>query len=319
MKGVHFADVVAHVKEADPLWFAASVAAVTLTFPLRALRWRVLLKSAAPTSRLKPYWDAVCIGFMANNVLPARAGELVRSFAGNRLIGVPFTTALASVAVERIFDGVVIILLLAMGIASPTFPAGVEIYGKSLATYATTGAVIFAGALLFLIVLVRYRASAEPLGDRLLRRMLPARLADKGVGVFHNLLGGLSVLNSTADVLQVIAWSFAVWLCNALSYVLAFKAFHLDVPATAALVLQGVVAIGVAIPAAPGFFGVFEGLSKAVLGIYGVAGDRAVSFAIAVHMGWFVPITLIGLIILARTGMSLKDLRSEEAAPAPTP
>lgn len=315
MKGIEFGSVVQHVREADPLWFAASVIAVTLTFPLRALRWRVLLRSAAPNVPLKPFWDAVAIGFMANNILPARAGELVRSYAGNRLIGVPFSTALASVAVERIFDGVIILLLLAAGVASPAFPAGTTIRGASIETLAATTSAIFVGALVFLIVLVRFRDRAEPLGDRLLRRFLPARLAETGVKIFHNLLAGLGVLSSTGDVLKVIAWSFAVWLCNAASYVLAFMAFHLDAPASASLVLQGIVALGVAVPAAPGFVGVFEALAKLVLGFYGIAEDRAVSFAIAVHMGWFVPITVIGLIVLARSGMTLKSLRSGEASP----
>jgi uncharacterized protein (TIRG00374 family) len=318
MKGVKFDDVLRHVREADPFWFVASVLAVTVTFPLRAVRWRVLLRSAAPTAPLKPFWDAVAIGFMANNVLPARAGELVRSYAGNRLIGVPFSTALASVAVERIFDGVIILLLLALGVASASFPPDTTIHGTSIAKIASSTAAIFIGALVVLILLARFRTTAEPLGDRLLRRMLPARLADKGIAIFHNLLAGLGVLNSTGDVIQVVAWSFAVWLCNGASYWLAFKAFHLDAPASAALVLQGVVALGVAIPAAPGFFGVFELLSRIVLGVYGIPGDRAASFAIAVHMGWFVPITVIGLIVLARTGLSLKDLRSGESPAVPT-
>ena len=320
MHGVKFDSVLQHVRAANPLWFLASVIAVTLTFPLRALRWRVLLRSSAPNVPLKPFWDAVCIGFMANNLLPARAGELVRSYAGNRLIGVPFSTALASVAVERVFDGVVIVLLLAAGVAAPSFPAGTTIRGVSPAALASSTAAIFIGALAFLILMVRFRSHAEVIGDKLVHRFMPARLADVSMKIFRNLLAGLGVLNSTGDVIKVVAWSFAVWLCNAASYVLAFKAFHIDAPASAALVLQGIVALGVAIPAAPGFFGVFETLCRVVLGVYGVASDQAVSFAIAVHMGWFVPITLIGLVILARTGLTMRDLRSGDAtAPAPAP
>lgn len=316
MKDVDLRAVVQHVREANPAWFIASVLAVTLTFPLRALRWRVLLRSAAPDAPLKPFWDAVCIGFMANNILPARAGELVRAYAGTRLIGVPFTTSLASVAVERVFDGVIIVLLLAIGVASPSFPAGTTIMGTSIEKLAASAAAVFVGALVFLILLVRHRSTAEPFGDRLLRRVLPARVSETAVKVFHNLLTGLSVLNSTGDVIKVVAWSFAVWLFNAASYVLAFRAFDLDVPASAALVLQGVVAVGVAVPAAPGFWGVFELLCKLVLGIYAVGADRAASFAIAVHMGWFVPITVIGLVILAKTGLSLKSLRGSEPSPS---
>jgi len=97
--------------------------------------------------------------------------------------------------------------------------------------------------------------------------------------------------------------------------VLAFRAFDIDLPASAALVLQGVVAVGVAVPQAPGFFGGFEALSRIVLGFYGVGSDQAISFAIAVHMGWFIPITLIGLIMLARASLSLRELRGGSARP----
>ncbi len=112
-------------------------------------------------------------------------------------------------------------------------------------------------------------------------------------------------------------WSAAVWLTNASSYILGFRAFGIDVPPNAAVVLQSVVAFGVAVPAAPGFFGVFEKLSQLVLGMYGVSGAVAFSFAIGIHIGWYVPITIIGLVILARTGLSLRSLRAGDAPPVP--
>jgi hypothetical protein len=107
----------------------------------------------------------------------------------------------------------------------------------------------------------------------------------------------------------------ALWGTNALSYVFGFLAFDIASPPAAAFVLQSVVAFGVAIPSAPGFFGVFERISRSVLGIYDVEKAVAVSFAIAIHIGWFIPITVIGLIILARSDLTLRQLRGG-AAPA---
>lgn len=310
---MNFAEVVEHVREANPLWFILSVIVVTATFPLRAFRWKVLLRASAPDAPLKTLWHATAIGFMANNVLPARAGELVRCYAANKLVGIPFTTALASVAVERVFDGVIIIFLLAVAVASPSFPGGSEVMGTRIETLAATMAALFLGALIFLIILVRVRDKAEPIGERIIRKILPGRLAGTAARIFHNLLSGLGVLTSLRDVIVVVVWSFVIWLCNAASYVLAFEAFNLDLPLTAALALQGVVAIGVAVPQAPGFFGGFEALCKLVLGLYAVGADRAIGFAIAVHMGWWVPITLIGLVLLARTSLSLRELRGGTA------
>jgi hypothetical protein len=314
--GVKFADVVRDLRQADPLWFVLSALTATLTFPLRTIRWRILLHSSKGDTPFVPVWRATAIGFMANNVLPARAGEVVRAYAADRLVGVPFSTALASVAVERVFDGVVIVLLLAIGVAAPGFPSG-AVVGREAAALTTTMAATFIGVLVVLIVLTRSKDRALPTAERLIRRVIPARLAERAIVLLHNLVAGFGVLHSGRDIFRVILWTSVQWLVNAASYVFAFFAFHLAVPISAALVMQGVVAFGVALPQAPGFFGVFEGLSKLVLVPYGIGESEAVSFAIGTHMGWFAPITIIGLVILARTGLSLKDLRSGDAPGSP--
>src|SRR5207244_4408080 len=99
--GIKPREILDQMRQASPFWYLLSCLAAFLTFPLRTIRWRIMLSASTPERRFQPYWRALCIGFMANNVLPARAGELVRAYAGTELIGVPFTTALASVAVER--------------------------------------------------------------------------------------------------------------------------------------------------------------------------------------------------------------------------
>ena len=273
-----------------------------------------MLRSQTSERRFQPYWRAVCIGFMANNVLPARAGELVRSYAGTELIGVPFSTALASVAVERIFDGVVLALLLGLAVLLPGFPEGAQLRNASISALAITWTAMFVGALAFLIVLAWNKDRALPIAERMIGRVVPARVRPAVIRVLENLVGGLSVLRSLGDLVLVIVWSFAVWLANAASYLLAFRAFGVDVPADAALLLPSIVAFGVAIPNSPGFFGVFEGISRLVLGLFGVAGTTAITFAIGIHLGWYVPITILGLVLLARSGLSLHSLRAGGSA-----
>lgn len=309
LHGVPFRAVVLNVRNADPLWFVASVVAVTLTFPLRAIRWRIFLASSTTNQQIKPYWRAVAIGFMANNILPARAGEVVRAYAGTELIGVPFASSLASIGVERIFDGVILVFFLAIAVASPAFPADAMVGHTSVAGLARTMAVTFAGALALLIVMVRNKDRALPLADRVLSRMLPERLATPAMRILAHLVQGLGVLHSSHDMARVIVWTMALWGTNAASYVLGFWAFGIELHPSSAFVLQSVAAFGVAIPAAPGFFGVFEKISQAVLSIYGVSATLAFSFAIAIHMGWFVPITVLGLVELARSGLTLRQLR----------
>ena len=280
------------------------------------MRWRILLAHAHGPAPFRPLWHATTIGFMANNILPARAGELVRSFAATRLVGVPFTTALASVAVERVFDGVVIGLLFAIALASTDFPAGAMVGTTNLTLLAGIMVIGFSGVLVVCVAVVRNRERVLPLLERLIHALLPRRFAPAVVRIMHHATDGLGVLHSVRDVLRVLTWSFAQWGVNAVAFILGFHAFGLgQLPVDAALLLQGVVAFGVAVPQAPGFFGGFELLTRLSLEFYGVSGDRALSYGFGIHIVWFIPITVIGLWHLARTGLTLRDLR-QQAPPA---
>jgi uncharacterized protein (TIRG00374 family) len=314
LKDVRLAEVGRHLRQADLALLLLSSATVTLTFPLRTIRWRILLAGPGGTPGFGPAWRALTVGFMANNVLPARAGEVVRCYAARRFMATPFSTALASVAVERIFDGIVILLLLALALAGGG-PREARVGEWQISALAGTAAVVFGGALVFLLILARARERLLPPLERLTRAVLRGRAGDFAVRQLHHLTDGLGTLRSSRDAARVLAWTFAVWLTNAASYVIAYQAFRLQLPAESALTLQGVVALGVAVPQAPGFFGTFEWLSKVVLGLYGVPGEPAVSFAVGVHLCWFVPITAIGLVVLARAGLSLGALRGRAAAP----
>ena len=117
LRGVSPAAFFREVRHANVWLFLASAAVATLTFPARASRWRIILAARSAGVRWKPVWHATAIGFMANNVLPARAGELARAYAGSRLVGLPLAASLGSVAVERVFDGLIVVLLMAVAIA----------------------------------------------------------------------------------------------------------------------------------------------------------------------------------------------------------
>lgn len=284
-----------------------------------------MLERSAGRAELVPVWRATAIGFMANNILPARGGEVARAYVASRLVPVRFTTALGSLAVERVFDGLILVLLLAAAIADPAFTSRATIGGRSLAEIATWAGAAFVVALGVLLAVVHAPTGALAVAGRALRAVLPPRAAGYLVGLARHFIDGLSILRAPRDFGLVVIWSFVLWLVNGVAFYTGFLAFDLQspplpealtaagaaLPLTAALLLQGVVAIGVAIPSSPGFFGLFEYASRAGLGLYGVGATSAVSFAVGIHIGWFVPITAIGLWTLARAHLSLGDLRGE--------
>lgn len=315
--GVDPRAVLTHLRQADPWWFAASVLLATATFPLRTTRWRVMLRDpeGKPLPWL-PLWDATAVGFMANNLLPARAGELARAYVAQRRAPVRFTTALASVGVERVLDGVMLVTLLMVALARGTLPAGTQVAGVPLSRVAGAAAAVFGTLLVAAVAVawgpVRWREATSRGAQRILPRGLAARLGTIGTDV----LAGVAVLKDPSRLVVVLAWSAAVWCVNAASFAACFHAFGLPLPASSALVLQALVAFGVAIPSSPGFFGPFEALTRVTLGMYGVSADRAITYAVAYHVGGFIPITLLGLSSLSRSHVHWADLRQAESMEA---
>ncbi|HJS47652.1 MAG TPA: lysylphosphatidylglycerol synthase transmembrane domain-containing protein [Gemmatimonadales bacterium] len=302
---VSFADLGRHLRSARLGWMVAAVGVATLTFPIRALRWRWLLHDDAGIPiRTGAAWHAVALGFAANNVLPLRAGELVRVWVASRLGGVRLTAALSSVVVERVLDGLTLVGLLALALLLPGLPPDVSMWGMPVARIATLAGVVFGGAFVIALLLVLHPLPAE----RLVVRLAPARLAGRVVGLLEGLRHGLSALASPGRLAGAVAWSIVLWLVNGASFALAFRAFDLPVPASGALLLQGVLAFGIAIPTAPGYVGVFELVIRAVLQLYGVPPGRGVSYAIAYHVTTFLPVILLGAWSLWRTPVAFHDL-----------
>jgi glycosyltransferase 2 family protein len=235
---------------------------------------------------------------------------------------VPFPAAFASLAVDRVFDAVVLLLLMFAAMLAPAFPHGATVAGRPAAQLIGgwgTAAILALLGMLYLIVFFPSRIIG--LYEAFARRVAP-RFEEGGRNALQAFAGGLSVLRSPRRFAEVMFWTVLHWLVNALAFWLGFKAVGLDAPYSAALFLQSLIAIGVALPAAPGFFGVFEKFAQVGLaGVYGFDETRAVSWAIGFHLLSFVPITVIGAWYFSRLGLSLSDVRSaaESGDAGPTP
>lgn len=307
-------DLWAELRRARPLALLGAVVLSTAAFPLRTIRWRYLLRRDGVELPLIPLWHATAIGFMANNLLPARAGELARGYAARKLTGVRLSAALGSIAVERVLDGLVLVSLLVAGIAWGGFAQTTTVGGVPLGRLARVAALMFLAALLAAFWLVHWPGPALRASRWTLDRVVPRRWAARLLEMIEGLLGGLDALKSPKRFALVTLWSFVVWLVSAASYWLGFIALGTPVPASAALLLQGLIAFGVAIPSSPGFFGPFEAVTRAVLGLYGVPVTLAVSYAVAYHIAVYVPISALGLWSLSRAHLHLADLKTGAGA-----
>jgi len=296
------------------LWAACAIVATSI-FPLRARRWQAILKPLAGRIPVTPLWHATAIGMMANNVLPMRAGEFARAFAISReRRDVPFTAAFASLAVDRIFDGVIVVALMLAATLDPRFPADATIVGELGAGDIALGAATILGvALAGLYALVLFPASMLALAEKV-GSLLSPRFGSRLRGMAETFTSGLGVLRDPMLALEVTWWTLLHWLTNAAAFYLGFLALGIDAPFSTALFVQGLIALSVAIPSSPGFFGIFEAAAAIGLKLYGVDPTFAVSWGIGFHILSFIPITVIGAWYLSRLHLHLSDIA---ATPAP--
>ena len=308
LRGESFGEIWAVLRQSNLPLFLLSAAVATATFPMRAWRWRYILEPTAGTISFGPLWRATAIGMMVNNVSPARAGELARAYVLSRETGrVRFTASLASLVVDRVFDTLVVLVLLLVVVSLPQFPSGATVAGWSMSRLLVVGAAVALAALTVLVLAALYPDRLARLWERALGRRAP-RLMARGRDILLSFGAGLGVLRDVRRSAIVFGWALAQWLVNGASFWIAFRAVGIDAPFSAALFLQSLIAAAVAAPSAPGFFGVFEASTKVALSVYGIDDTLAVSYALGYHALSWIPITVIGFWYLGRMGLHLREL-----------
>jgi uncharacterized protein (TIRG00374 family) len=319
MRDVSVAEVWEVLRDSEVIWFVLAATVATLAFPVRAWRWRYLLRSVASDLPYGALWRSTAIGFMVNNVAVARAGELARAFALTREDPrVRFTTALGSLVVDRVFDTVAILLFLVASMLVPAFPRDTVLAGRPVAEWAVLLGGFAALALAGLTALALYPRVVLSVWETLVGRVAP-RLSARGARLLEGFTTGLGALRNPKLFAVVMAWTLLQWLINAVSFWLAFHAVDIDAPFSAAVFGQSVLAISVALPSTPGFFGLFEGAAVAAFSVYGVPEAVSFSYAVGYHILSFIPITVMGLWYFARLGLHFRDLGGGGGAPPAGP
>ncbi len=272
---------------------------------VRAVRWSILLRPAAAISP-RQVFPIVVIGYTANNVLPLRTGEIVRSYVLGKRFAVRKTTALATIAVERLFDGLTMLGFILLATAFVSFTA-------ELQHVALLAVAVFAVILIGLFVLTL----GGSFRDRLLQLVLgplPTSVADRVERMAESFLSGLGVLRRRRDLALVGATSLLAWLLEAGMYWVIAIGFGGDLrdvmTFAAALMTTGVANLATLIPSSPGYVGPFETATILVVnGALGIPRAVALSYAIVVHAALWAPITVIGAILWVRMQLSLSRVR----------
>lgn len=276
------------------VWYFAAVYVI-------AMRWGFLLRSIAPLS-VRQLMPLVCICYMGNNVYPLRSGEILRLLLLQRNHRVPFTRAAVISVAERVFDGLVMLTFVVIGLLL------LKVESTWLRGVATITAPIF-----LLALAVFFALAARPqLFRRVVARftrLLPGKLRELVTGLADDVLSSLEGFRTPADLFGAIITSYITWMLEASVYWIVTFAFNLDVDYPTALLMVGVVNLAGLIPASPGMVGVFEFAVITVLSLVGVAEANATAYAIVIHLVIWLPVTLVGFFLLARQGLNWGAVR----------
>ncbi|MBU4224702.1 MAG: flippase-like domain-containing protein [Chloroflexi bacterium] len=308
------------VKTANYWWILPGVGVYFVGVWVRAWRWHYLLKPIK-SIKTRTMFPITCIGYMGNNIYPARAGEVLRAVVLKRREGVPISASLATIIVERIFDGVVMLAFVFVNLAQLAKLADVSVpVGKwevTIQDLAVWGSAAFFGALVIFLLAAMFPKVTARFGQWFIERLLPVRLREKTSGILHKFLDGLESLRSPVNVLMVFITSLIIWLLETVKYWFVMHAFGFGVSFFTLMLMNGVVNLATTIPAAPGYIGTFDAPGIAVLQADGINQAVATGYTLVLHLALWVPITLLGAYYMAREGIKWSDaLRTQAKGPA---
>jgi len=300
LRGLRIEEVIADLRTANYVWLLPGVAVYFLAVVVRTWRWHYLLRPLKGVS-IRALFPIVVIGYMGNNVYPARAGELLRAYVLKRNEQVSISASLATVIVERIFDGVV--MLLFVFVALPTAPFLPDL----LRSIVVGGSAIFLTALVIFLFLAARPAKAARLYNPLVDRFLPAAVRERARGLLDRFMTGLASLRDFQHVLMVFFTSILIWLLETVKYWFVMHAFNFEVGFFGLLLMNGIVNLATTLPALPGYLGTFDLPGIAVLEAFGVAPVVATAYTLVLHAALWLPITLLGFIYMARQSIHWSD------------
>jgi len=308
LRGIKLADLWETIQHANYLWIAPGVVVYFGAVWARTWRWHYLLRplKRIPLGRLFP---VVVIGYMGNNVYPARAGEFIRAYVLKRNENVSASASFATIVVERIFDGIVMLIFVLVTLPLvPDLP-------DWLRRVVVLGSVAFFGALIVFLALASAPKRFAAVYNWVAGRLVPARLRPGAVGILDRFVEGLACLRSPFDLLMVFVTSVVIWLTETVKYWFVMHAFPghgFPVPFFVLMLMNGVVNLATTIPSAPGYVGTFDTPGIEILKVFGVDAATATGYTLVLHAALWLPITVLGAWYLAREGLRWSDFKQAE-------
>ncbi len=306
LQGLEIDDALAALRGANYWWIVPGVAVYFVAVWARTWRWHYLLRpiKAVPLRRLFP---VVCIGYFGNNVYPARAGEVIRAFVLRRNEGISVSASLATIIIERVFDGLVMLLFVFFALPF----VGAEHIPSIYRTAVSGFSVLFFVALVIFFWMAFDARRVGVVYAFFADRLVPARFRAPLDGFYQRFMEGLRFLRNPTDVLMVFVTSLVIWLTETVKYWFVMHAFPFAVSFIGLMLMNGVVNLTTTLPSAPGYIGTFE-VGARVLEALGIDYGLAFGYTAVLHVALWFPITVLGAFYMWRQGVKWRDFEKKE-------
>jgi uncharacterized protein (TIRG00374 family) len=308
LRNVDFGGVVDAIRAARSGMIVLAFLVLTLGYVIRAIRWRYLLSPLGSVS-LGVALHSTMIGFAVNAILPGRVGELLRPYLLARQERLSASAVVATVLVERVLDLVAILVI--FGLSVVIFDPGFVGANESIIAGISTGASVAAGIALLMLGFASIAASGPIFMDRWMRWLVtpfPPRVSESVIQASRRFLEGFAVMRQIRPLIFSMTWSIALWISISLSLWLVTAAFNIEMPVVGAGVIVVLIAVGVAVPTPAGVGGYHAAYQLGVAGLYGASNTAAVGAGLVAHVLSFLPVTVIGLVLMARMGMNMERI-----------
>jgi uncharacterized protein (TIRG00374 family) len=298
--------------EAHYEYLIIGVGLLVVSLFFRAQRWRIMLQPVYSEIHYWPVYSAMNIGYMINNILPLRMGEILRAYFLGKAEKISKSSILATIVVERLLDSVVILVLLSVTIFFFPFPDWI----RNGLFYVGAASLIMIAFLVGLLVATDKTINLL----RFFLKPLPKTISNRIIAVVEGFASGLEILRSSRHYLAILMHTVILEVCYIASVFVVLLAFDLVLPDyptiyqnpfLASVVLLIIITIGVALPSAPGAVGTFHGIVAFGVSLFGVPAETAMGLAIALHLANYIPMTLLGIICFWSQQFKLSEVKAQ--------
>lgn len=304
IRNVQYVKVRDALTEANYIFAIPAMLMVIFSFILRGIRWGYFFPNDKKI-KFQSLFGMMMIGFMVNNILPARIGEVTRAWMIGKKENISRSLSFGTIVLERIFDGFSLLFILGFSMLFSPFPSWVKAFGL-------IGLFVFCFSLAFLVLL---KTKKEYIIKRIesLASLFHKEFSLKISYILTKFIEGLVSLENLKHLSLIIIYSIVAQIVLAFEFHLLFFSFGLCLPFYSAYFIASLVGLSSMIPSGPGYIGVFQSFCVGGLLLFGISKDIALSYSIITHIVQYIPVTLIGLFYIIQEHIPISSLQEEQS------